>query len=266
MRRGDAAGARCAGKTTLVDCLLHDAGTHARVESTGGGGDGERVMDSGALEKERGITILAKATAVTWSQTEPLRGGAVEVEPGAYRINIMDTPGHADFGGEVERVLSMVDGVCLVVCATEGPMTQTKFVLSKVRAPLPRGPGADGCSRTQALKAGLIPVVVMNKADRDSARCAKVPPPPPDGSGRFPLTAAGPQVADEILDLFVALEANDRQLDYPLLYASAREVGASATPPVAPSLISLSAVCVLLGRAGACATWRMCPRPRAPAT
>ncbi|KAJ3190762.1 hypothetical protein HK101_008402 [Irineochytrium annulatum] len=152
------------GKTTLVDQLLRQSGA-AKVER-----DGERVMDSNALEKERGITILSKATCLTYN---------------GHRINIVDTPGHADFGGEVERVLSMVDGVILVVCATEGPMTQTRFVLSK------------------ALAQGLRPLVVMNKVDRPSARVDAV-----DG---------------ELLDLFLALEATDEQTEYPVAFCSAKE-------------------------------------------
>ncbi|KAJ3158555.1 hypothetical protein HDU86_002780 [Geranomyces michiganensis] len=151
------------GKTTLVDQLLRQSGA-AKMES------GARVMDSNDLEKERGITILSKSTGVNYK---------------GHRINIVDTPGHADFGGEVERVLSMVDGVCLVVCATEGPMTQTKFVLSK------------------ALQKNLKPVVVMNKVDRPTAR--------PE------------QVEDELLELFIGLDANDQQLEYPILYASAKD-------------------------------------------
>eukprot|EP00698_Gefionella_okellyi_P004972 TRINITY_DN14584_c0_g1_i1.p1 TRINITY_DN14584_c0_g1~~TRINITY_DN14584_c0_g1_i1.p1 ORF type:complete len:638 (-),score=160.51 TRINITY_DN14584_c0_g1_i1:11-1723(-) len=130
----------------------------------------ERVMDSNALEKERGITILSKVTSVKWKD---------------HQINIVDTPGHADFGGEVERIMSMVDGVVLVVDATEGPMAQTKFVLSK------------------ALRHQLRPVVVLNKSDRASSRHS--------------------EVQNEILDLFIALECNEDQLDFPTLFASARE-------------------------------------------
>jgi len=152
------------GKTTLVDAMLQQTGTfRANQEVT------ERVMDSNDLEKERGITILAKCTSVNRGDT---------------RINIVDTPGHADFGGEVERVLSMVDGVVVLVDAAEGPMPQTKFVLTK------------------ALKIGLKPIVVINKIDRSDAR--------PE------------EVIDEIFDLFVALEASDAQLDFPVLYASGR--------------------------------------------
>ena len=126
-------------------------------------------MDSNAIEKERGITIMSKCTSVIYKD---------------FKLNIVDTPGHQDFGGEVERIMSMVDGVCLVVCATEGPMPQTKFVLKK------------------ALSHGLKPIVVINKVDRDSARVE--------------------DVENEIFDLFCQLEANDEQLEYPLIYASAR--------------------------------------------
>lgn len=150
------------GKTSLVDQMLRQSGVVVK--------DQERVMDSNDLEKERGITILSKSTAIEYK---------------GYRINIVDTPGHADFGGEVERVLSMADGVCLVCCATEGPMTQTKFVLTK------------------ALNRNLKPLVVMNKVDRDSAR--------PEA------------VENELLELFIGLDANEDQLDYPVIYASARE-------------------------------------------
>lgn len=153
------------GKTTLVDALLKQSGTFRVNQQVA-----ERAMDSNALEKERGITILAKCTSVLWED---------------HRLNIVDTPGHADFGGEVERVLSMVDGVLVLVDAAEGPMPQTKFVLAK------------------ALKLGLRPLVVINKADRPDAR--------PD------------EVYSEIFDLFVALEATEEQLDFPLLYASARQ-------------------------------------------
>ncbi len=152
------------GKTTLVDQLFRQSGTfrdNQRVE--------ERAMDSSDLEKERGITILAKCTSVEWHGT---------------RINIVDTPGHADFGAEVERILSMVDGVILLVDAAEGPMPQTKFVTGK------------------ALQLGLRPIVVVNKIDRPDARPA--------------------EVLDEIFELFLSLEANDEQLDFPTLYASGR--------------------------------------------
>lgn len=153
------------GKTTLVDQLLRQSGTFSAHEQVD-----ERVMDSGDLERERGITILAKCTSVNYNGT---------------KINIVDTPGHADFGGEVERVLSMVDGVVLLVDSAEGPMPQTKFVLSK------------------ALALGLKPIVVINKIDRGDAR--------PD------------EVLDEIFDLFVNLNANDEQLDFPVLYAVGRD-------------------------------------------
>ena len=152
------------GKTTMVDGLLKQSGTfrdNQKVETC--------VMDSNELERERGITILSKCTSIEWKGT---------------RINIVDTPGHADFGGEVERILSMVDGVVLLVDASEGPMPQTKFVLGK------------------ALKIGLKPIVVINKADKPDARAD--------------------EVLDEIFDLFVSLNANDEQLDFPVLYASGR--------------------------------------------
>ena len=160
------------GKTTLVDQLFRQSGTfrdNQRIE--------ERAMDSNDLEKERGITILAKCTSVEWEGT---------------RINIVDTPGHADFGGEVERILSMVDGVILLVDAAEGAMPQTKFVTGK------------------ALALGLKPIVVVNKVDR------------PDGRIQ--------EVLDEVFDLFVTLEANDEQLDFPVLYASGRNGYANPDP------------------------------------
>ncbi|MEQ8831178.1 MAG: translational GTPase TypA [Alphaproteobacteria bacterium] len=153
------------GKTTMVDKLLTQSGavqSHQQIA--------ERAMDSNDLEKERGITILAKCTSVDWKGT---------------RINIVDTPGHADFGGEVERILSMVDGVVLLVDAAEGPMPQTKFVTIK------------------ALELGLKPIVVINKVDKPDAR--------PDW------------VIDQVFDLFVALDANEDQLDFPVLYASAKQ-------------------------------------------
>lgn len=151
------------GKTTLVDKLLQQSGTLQRKDQ-----GAERVMDSNDQERERGITILAKNTAIQW---------------GDYRINIVDTPGHADFGGEVERVLSMVDCVCLLVDAVDGPMPQTRFVTSK------------------AFERGLHPIVVINKVDRPSAR--------PDW------------VVDQVFDLFDRLGATDEQLDFPIIYASA---------------------------------------------
>lgn len=153
------------GKTTLIDSLLSQSGTFRENQNVE-----ERVMDSNDLEKERGITILAKCTSIDWND---------------YRVNIIDTPGHADFGGEVERVLSMADGVILLTDAAEGPMPQTKFVLGK------------------ALKQGLKPIVVINKVDR------------PDGRAE--------EVVDEVFDLFTSLDANDEQLDFPILYASGRD-------------------------------------------
>ncbi|HYM01385.1 MAG TPA: GTP-binding protein, partial [Stellaceae bacterium] len=152
------------GKTTLVDALLRQSGAFRANQQVM-----ERALDSNDLERERGITILAKCTSVQWEGT---------------RINIVDTPGHADFGGEVERILSMVDGVVVLVDAAEGPMPQTKFVVGK------------------ALRQGLRPIVVINKVDRPDARVH--------------------QVHDEIFDLFAALDATDEQLDFPTLYASGR--------------------------------------------
>lgn len=153
------------GKTTLIDSIMKQSGMFREGQRVD-----ERVMDSGDLEKERGITILAKPTSIMWEGT---------------RINIIDTPGHADFGGEVERVLGMTDGVILLTDAAEGPMPQTKFVLGK------------------ALALGLRPIVIINKIDR------------PDGRPE--------EVLDEIFDLFVSLDANDAQLDFPVLYASGRD-------------------------------------------
>jgi GTP-binding protein len=152
------------GKTTLVDQLLRQSGTFRENQQVM-----ERAMDSNELERERGITILAKCTSVEWNGT---------------RINIIDTPGHADFGGEVERILSMVDGVVLLVDSAEGAMPQTKFVTSK------------------ALKLGLKPIVVVNKIDRQDARAH--------------------EVHSDVFDLFASLDANDEQLDFPTLYASGR--------------------------------------------
>lgn len=152
------------GKTTLIDNMLSQSGLFRENQAVS-----ERAMDSNDLEKERGITILAKCTGVNWGDT---------------KINIIDTPGHADFGGEVERILSMVDGVVLLVDAAEGPMPQTKFVLGK------------------ALKLGLEPIVVINKIDRSDQRAD--------------------EVLDEIFDLFVSLDATDAQLDFPVIYASGR--------------------------------------------
>ncbi len=153
------------GKTTLIDSIMMQSGIFRQNTTVT-----ERVMDSGDLEKERGITILAKPTSVVWKNT---------------RINIIDTPGHADFGGEVERVLSMTDGVILLVDAAEGSMPQTKFVLSK------------------ALAQGLKPIVVVNKIDKPDSRAEKV--------------------IDDVFDLFVSLNASDMQLDFPILYASGRD-------------------------------------------
>ena len=160
------------GKTTLVDQLLRQSGIFRENEQVA-----ERVMDSGDLERERGITILSKNTAVKVGDT---------------KINIVDTPGHADFGGEVERILLMVDGVLLLVDAFEGCMPQTRFVLKK------------------ALEAGKRPVVVINKIDRDGARPA--------------------EVIDELIDLFIELGADEDQLDFPVVYASARDGYASLDP------------------------------------
>ncbi len=152
------------GKTTLVDCLLRQSGVFRDNQQVA-----ERALDSNDLERERGITILAKCTSVLWQD---------------LRLNIVDTPGHADFGGEVERILSMVDGVVVLVDAAEGPLPQTKFVVGK------------------ALKLGLRPIVVINKVDRPDAR--------PD------------EVHEEIFDLFAALDATDAQLDFPTLFASGK--------------------------------------------
>ena len=153
------------GKTTLIDSIMKQAGMFREGQDVA-----ERLMDSGDLEKERGITILAKPTSIEWD---------------GLRINIIDTPGHADFGGEVERVLHMADGVILLTDAAEGPMPQTKFVLGK------------------ALAQGLQPIVIINKIDRADAR--------PEA------------VVDEVFDLFVALDADEHQLDFPILYASGRD-------------------------------------------
>jgi GTP-binding protein len=153
------------GKTTLVDRLLQQTGSFRENQRVA-----ERVMDSNDLEKERGITILAKATSIVWRDT---------------RINIVDTPGHADFGGEVERILSMVDGAIVLVDAAEGPMPQTKFVVGK------------------ALKIGLRPIVAINKVDKPDARAT--------------------EVVNFVFDLFAALDASDEQLDFPILYGSAKQ-------------------------------------------
>jgi GTP-binding protein len=160
------------GKTTLVDSMFRQSGVYRDNQRVD-----ERAMDSNDLERERGITIVAKPTAVQWGDT---------------RVNIVDTPGHADFGGEVERILSMVEGVVLLVDSAEGPMPQTKFVLGK------------------ALKLGLKPIVVINKIDRPDQRAE--------------------EVLDEIFDLFVSLEASEAQLDFPVLYASGRDGWAAESP------------------------------------
>jgi len=152
------------GKTTLVDAMLRQSGAFRANQQVA-----ERALDSNDLERERGITILAKCTSVVWQNV---------------RINIVDTPGHADFGGEVERILSMVDGVLVLVDAAEGPMPQTKFVVGK------------------ALRQGLCPIVVVNKVDRPDARAM--------------------EVHNEIFDLFAALDASEAQLDFPTLFASGR--------------------------------------------
>ncbi|MGV8839679.1 MAG: translational GTPase TypA [Bauldia sp.] len=164
------------GKTTLVDRLLQQSGAFRENQRVA-----ERVMDSNDIEKERGITILAKATSVVWKDT---------------RINIVDTPGHADFGGEVERILSMVDGAIVLVDAAEGPMPQTKFVVGK------------------ALKIGLRPIVAINKVDRPDARIK--------------------EVVNDVFDLFAALDATDEQLDFPILYGSSKQ-GWMALSPEGPT-------------------------------
>ena len=160
------------GKTTLVDRLLQQSGAFRENQRVA-----ERAMDSNDLERERGITILAKVTSIDWHGT---------------RINIVDTPGHADFGGEVERILNMVDGALVLVDAAEGPLPQTKFVVSK------------------ALKVGLKPIVVINKVDRPDARPTVV--------------------VNEVFDLFAALDASEDQLDFPILYGSAKEGWMAASP------------------------------------
>lgn len=163
------------GKTTLVDKLLQQSGSFRENQRVA-----ERVMDSNDLEKERGITILAKATSVVWKDV---------------RINIVDTPGHADFGGEVERILNMVDSAIVLVDAAEGPMPQTKFVVAK------------------ALKLGLRPIVAINKVDKPDARVT--------------------EVINEVFDLFAALDASDEQLDFPILYGSGKQ-GWMAHSPEGP--------------------------------
>jgi GTP-binding protein len=160
------------GKTTLVDRLLQQSGAFRENQRVA-----ERVMDSNDLEKERGITIMAKVTSVAWKES---------------RINIVDTPGHADFGGEVERILSMVDGAIVLVDASEGPMPQTKFVVGK------------------ALKIGLKPIVAINKVDRPDARVT--------------------EVINEVFDLFAALDSTDEQLDFPIIYGSAKQGWMAESP------------------------------------
>ena len=160
------------GKTTLVDCLLKQSGTFRENQQVA-----ERAMDSNDLERERGITILAKATSVDWKGT---------------RINIVDTPGHADFGGEVERILNMVDGALVLVDAAEGPLPQTKFVVSK------------------ALKVGLKPIVVINKVDRPDARPT--------------------EVINEVFDLFAALDATDISSIFQFFMDQARTAGWAPRP------------------------------------
>ncbi len=160
------------GKTTLIDVLLKQSGSFRDNQRVA-----ERAMDSNDLERERGITILAKVTSLHWKNT---------------RINIVDTPGHADFGGEVERILNMVDGVIVLVDASEGPMPQTKFVVSK------------------ALKLGLKPIVAINKIDRPDERHI--------------------EVLNEVFDLFANLDANEEQLDFPILYGSAKQAWMSQDP------------------------------------
>ncbi len=160
------------GKTTLVDEMLRQTGVFRENEKVQ-----ERVLDSNPLERERGITILAKNTSIRW---------------GDVKINVVDTPGHADFGGEVERTLRMVDGVLLLVDAAEGPMPQTRFVTRK------------------ALELGLQPIVLVNKVDRSDARAT--------------------EVHDEVLELFMNLEATDAQLDAPFLYSVGRDGWASLDP------------------------------------
>ena len=172
------------GKTTLVDQLLRQAGTFRENEAVA-----DRVMDSNDLERERGITILAKNTAIDYKD---------------YRINILDTPGHADFAGEVERIMNMVDGVLLVVDAYEGTMPQTRFVLKK------------------ALEQKLTPIVVVNKIDRPAAR--------PE------------EVVDEVLELFIELGADDDQLEFPVVYCSALNGTASLSSDPADQEENMEAI------------------------
>ena len=172
------------GKTTLVDQLLKQSGTFRENENVD-----ERAMDSNDIEKERGITILAKTTAINYKD---------------YRINILDTPGHADFGGEVERIMNMVDGVLLVVDAYEGTMPQTRFVLKK------------------ALEAGVTPIVVVNKIDKDTARPS--------------------EVVDEVLDLFIELGADEDQLEFPVVYASAIKGTCSLDPDISTQIETMDPI------------------------
>jgi GTP-binding protein len=171
------------GKTTLVDRLLQQSGAFRDNQRVA-----ERALDSNDLERERGITILAKVTSILWQGT---------------RINIVDTPGHADFGGEVERILNMVDGALVLVDAAEGPLPQTKFVVSK------------------ALKVGLKPIVIINKVDRSDARPSAV--------------------VNEVFDLFAALDASEEQLDFPILYGSAKQ-GWMASSPEGPKQRGMAAL------------------------
>src|SRR5690606_30822290 len=175
------------GKTTLVDKMLWQSGAfseRASVETTG-----ERVMDSGDLEREKGITILAKNTAVRYAGPAAARAGQTD----GVTINIIDTPGHADFGGEVERGLSMVDGVVLLVDASEGPLPQTRFVLRK------------------ALTARMPVVLCINKVDRPDSRIA--------------------EVVDEVYELFLDLDATEEQIEFPIVYASAKAGRSSLERP-----------------------------------
>src|SRR4051812_15851185 len=178
------------GKTTLVDRLLQQSGSFRENQRVA-----ERAMDSNDLERERGITILAKCTSILWKD---------------IRINIVDTPGHADFGGEVERILNMVDGALVLVDAAEGPLPQTKFVVSK------------------ALQVGLKPIVVINKVDRSDAR--PVP------------------VVNEVFDLFAALDASEAQLDFPILYGSAKEGWMSLQGPEGPKTDGMAPLFDLITR------------------
>ena len=189
------------GKTTLVDRLLQQSGTFRDNQQVA-----ERALDSNDIERERGITILAKCTSVAWKGT---------------RINIVDTPGHADFGGEVERILSMVDSCLLLVDAAEGPMPQTKFVLGK------------------ALRLGLRPIVVINKVDKPEQRAD--------------------EVLNEVFDLFAALDADEGQLDFPHLFASAKQGWAARELSDPRESMAPLFDLILLARAGA---RRRTPRAR----